>query len=197
MLPYCLTHETNETKTDGICHKNSTELYNITINDSSECVIKPYDNSSNSQIIIDNNNSNLFLFYNSAKDSDKKLINKFQINENIPLFYEEKEDEIVTETKIYKHSKNIKMTSINKQILSSGNPFLDKIFSGGFQLGSIILLLEDSQTKLYQNFIDINNIANINILACYNVLFSKKGIIHNIASYLIISIILLRVSLLE
>ena len=45
------------------------------------------------------------------------------------------------------------MTSINKQILSSGNPFLDKIFSGGFQLGSIILLLEDSQTKLYQNFI--------------------------------------------
>ena len=101
--PYCLTHETNETKTDGICHKNSTELYNITINDSSECVIKPYDNSSNSQIIIDNNNSNLFLFYNSAKDSDKKLINKFQINENIPLFYEEKEDEIVTETKIYKH----------------------------------------------------------------------------------------------
>ena len=45
------------------------------------------------------------------------------------------------------------MSSINKQILSSGNPFLDKIFSGGFQLGSIILLFEDSQTKLYQTFI--------------------------------------------
>ena len=45
------------------------------------------------------------------------------------------------------------MSSINKQILSSGNPFLDKIFNGGFQLGSIILLLEDSPTKLFYQFL--------------------------------------------
>ena len=45
------------------------------------------------------------------------------------------------------------MSSINKQILSSGNPFLDKIFNGGFQLGSIILLLEDSPTTLYYQFL--------------------------------------------
>ena len=45
------------------------------------------------------------------------------------------------------------MSTINKQILSSGNPFLDKIFNGGFQLGSIILLLEDTPTKLYQQFL--------------------------------------------
>ena len=45
------------------------------------------------------------------------------------------------------------MSSINKQILSSGNPFLDKIFNGGFQLGSIILLLEDSPTRLYYQFL--------------------------------------------
>ena len=45
------------------------------------------------------------------------------------------------------------MSSINKQILSSGNPFLDKIFNGGFQLGSIILLLEDSPSKLYFQFL--------------------------------------------
>ena len=45
------------------------------------------------------------------------------------------------------------MSSLNKQILSSGNPFLDKIFNGGFQLGSIILLLEDSPTKLYYQFL--------------------------------------------
>ena len=45
------------------------------------------------------------------------------------------------------------MSSINKQILSSGNLFLDKIFNGGFQLGSIILLLEDSPTKLYYQFL--------------------------------------------
>ena len=45
------------------------------------------------------------------------------------------------------------MSSLNKQILSSGNPFLDKIFNGGFQLGSIVLLLEDIPTKLYYNFL--------------------------------------------
>ena len=45
------------------------------------------------------------------------------------------------------------MSVINKQILSSGNPFLDKIFNGGFQLGSIILFLEDIPSKLYQQFI--------------------------------------------
>ena len=46
--------------------------------------------------------------------------------------------------------------SINKQILSSGNPFLDKIFNGGFQVGSIILLLEDSPSKLYHHFLRYN-----------------------------------------
>ena len=48
------------------------------------------------------------------------------------------------------------MSTINKQFLSSGNPFLDKIFNGGFQLGSIVLLLEDNPTKLYYNFLKYN-----------------------------------------
>ena len=48
------------------------------------------------------------------------------------------------------------MSVINKQFLSSGNPFLDKIFNGGFQLGSIVLLLEDIPTKIYYNFLKYN-----------------------------------------
>ena len=48
------------------------------------------------------------------------------------------------------------MSTLNKQILSSGNPFLDKIFNGGFQLGSIILFLEDMPSKLYQDFLKYN-----------------------------------------
>ena len=48
------------------------------------------------------------------------------------------------------------MSTINKQYLTSGNPFLDKIFKGGFQLGSIVLLLEDNPTKLYYNFLKYN-----------------------------------------
>ena len=48
------------------------------------------------------------------------------------------------------------MSILNKQILSSGNPFLDNIFSGGFQLGSIVLLIEDIPTKLYYHFLKYN-----------------------------------------
>lgn len=48
------------------------------------------------------------------------------------------------------------MSILNKQFLSSGNPFLDKIFNGGFQLGSIVLLLEDIPTKLYYHFLKYN-----------------------------------------
>jgi hypothetical protein len=40
----------------------------------------------------------------------------------------------------------------NKNFLSSGNLFLDKII-GGFNLGTIVLLVEDSPTEIYQNFI--------------------------------------------
>ena len=48
------------------------------------------------------------------------------------------------------------MSILNKQYLSSGNPFLDKIFSGGFQLGSVVLFLEDIPTKLYYHFLKYN-----------------------------------------
>jgi len=44
------------------------------------------------------------------------------------------------------------------------------------------------KTKYYENFIDIKNIANINILECYKILFSKIGLIKNYGSYSIIGI---------
>ena len=44
-----------------------------------------------------------------------------------------------------------------------------------------------NKTKLYQNFKDIKNIANINILICYKVLFTISGILYNIGSYIIIA----------
>ena len=48
-----------------------------------------------------------------------------------------------------------------------------------------------NKTKLYENFVDIKNIANINLLVCYKTLFTKKGIVHNIGALTIIPIILL------
>ena len=47
-----------------------------------------------------------------------------------------------------------------------------------------------NKTKLYENFIDIKNIANVNIMVCYKALFSKNGIGSNIACFTIIPIII-------
>ena len=43
------------------------------------------------------------------------------------------------------------ISSVKK--LSSGNPFLDHLLSGGFALSTIVLFIEDSPTKLYQSFL--------------------------------------------
>ena len=45
-------------------------------------------------------------------------------------------------------------------------------------------------TKLYEKFIDLNNILNFQFMVCYNILFSKNGIIHNIAFYALIILII-------
>ena len=44
--------------------------------------------------------------------------------------------------------------------------------------------------KLLDNFKNIKNISNLNILKCFRVLFSKKGISENVGSYILIAIIL-------
>ena len=47
-----------------------------------------------------------------------------------------------------------------------------------------------NKTKLYKNFIDIKNIANIKLLVCYKKLFSIKGILNNYGSYSLMPIII-------
>ena len=42
---------------------------------------------------------------------------------------------------------------------------------------------------IFDNFINIKNFANLNILICHKKLFNEEGIIHNIGSYLLIIII--------
>ena len=53
-----------------------------------------------------------------------------------------------------------------------------------------ILEVKFNKTKLYNNFKDISNIMNIKIMNCLNNLFSKEGIITNIAFYIITPTIL-------
>ena len=46
-------------------------------------------------------------------------------------------------------------------------------------------------TKFFENFIDIKNVANLNLLICYKSLFIQKSFIKNIGSYIIIIIIII------
>ena len=50
-----------------------------------------------------------------------------------------------------------------------------------------------NKTQLYKNFLDVENIININILICYKTLFTKDGIIYNIGSFIIITIIIFHI----
>ena len=66
----------------------------------------------------------------------------------------------------------------------------------GKEFLSIINSIEDikiNKKKLFENFIYINNIANIKLMKCYKILFSKEGIINNIAFYSIIPIIIFHI----
>ena len=55
------------------------------------------------------------------------------------------------------------------------------------------LQLDDiiNKEKLLNNFIDIKSISNINLLKCYENLFSKGGLINNVGNYIILSIVLI------
>ena len=48
-------------------------------------------------------------------------------------------------------------------------------------------------TKLYTNFLKVENFANFNLLFCYNSLFSKYGIIINIGFFITAAILILHI----
>ena len=53
--------------------------------------------------------------------------------------------------------------------------------------------LKIDKKKLYENFINIKNIANINMMVCYKTLFSKEGIRKNIAFFSIMPILIFKI----
>ena len=50
-----------------------------------------------------------------------------------------------------------------------------------------------NKTKLYNNFVDIKNVANINILTCYKTLLTKDSLIYNVGSYIVIAILIFHI----
>ena len=51
--------------------------------------------------------------------------------------------------------------------------------------------IKNNKDKLLKNFINLKNSINLNIMKCYKKLFTKKGLIKNIGSYILLSIILI------
>ena len=55
----------------------------------------------------------------------------------------------------------------------------------------LISELKFDKNKLYDSFTDIKNITNINIMKCYNIFLSLKGITYNYGCYIIILIFII------
>ena len=58
---------------------------------------------------------------------------------------------------------------------------------------SSIANIKINKAKLFENFKDIKNIVNFNFLVCYKNLLKKDGIIYNIGSYIILTIIIFHI----
>ena len=56
------------------------------------------------------------------------------------------------------------------------------------------LNMKINKAQLFNAFIDINSIMNVNIMKCYKILFSTNGLLYNIGSYIIIIITYLHIS---
>ena len=50
-----------------------------------------------------------------------------------------------------------------------------------------------NKSKLYENFVDIKNIANIKLMTCFKVLFTYKGIQNNVACFITIPVIIFHI----
>ena len=48
-----------------------------------------------------------------------------------------------------------------------------------------------NENQLYDQFTNITNIMNLNLMKCYKILFTKNGIINNIGSYIVIFVIMI------
>ena len=127
--PYCLNSEINYIDNDIKCsHKK--KLVDIEIKENALCVIKPFDNSTNSTLI---DNSSILLNINSSEIEDKLLITNYYINEDIPINYEKEDDEINT-----LYQKNITCEYKRRNVFEMGTGVIILIIIAGV-MGLLII----------------------------------------------------------
>ena len=120
--PYCLDSEISYKEDNSKCIDNK-QLVNITIKEESLCVIKPYDNSTDSKLI---NETSIMLKFNTSDEEDKLLLSYYNIDEKIPIKYEKDDDEINT-----LYQKNITCEYKRKSITEMGTGVLILIIIAG------------------------------------------------------------------
>ena len=104
--PFCITSEVNITeKNDSQCIKGLKKA-SVTIKNDSLCVIKNFDTEEKLKL---KNDINILLNKNSSDDEDQILIQNFEIDEEIPVKYEEENDEV-----IYSYEKDVKCVDEEK-----------------------------------------------------------------------------------
>ena len=157
--PYCLNSEVTYIMPSNSKCQNNQELVDIKINDSSLCVIKPYDNSNTSKL---ENDINILLNFNSTEIEDKLLFEYYEINENIPINYEKDDDEINT-----LYQKYISCEYNRKSITEMGTGIIILIIIAGvflvFLIGIIIWKIVDISKqkkmpeRINQSLIELQN----------------------------------------
>ena len=142
----------------------------------------------NISIPVNINEDNLFI-YNLSSDYYNDICFIFNNENGIDITLNERKKEF--------NNKNMSLCEKNceyfgyniktKKLLCSCKP------KNGIPLISELVI---NKNKLFNKFVDLKNSLNINIIKCYNILFTKEGLIHNIGSYIILSIYLLNILLL-
>jgi hypothetical protein len=90
--PYCVTSEVEiDDNNDEKC-VNGLKKANVNIRNDSLCVIKYYNNK---EELILLNETDILLNKNSSDEEEQMIINNFEIDEDIPVQYENETDEVI------------------------------------------------------------------------------------------------------
>jgi hypothetical protein len=90
--PYCVTSEVEIDENNDAKCVNGLKNANVNIRNDSLCVIKYYDHE---ELLILLNETDILLNKNSSNEEEKMIINNFEIDEDIPVQYENETDEVI------------------------------------------------------------------------------------------------------
>ena len=117
--------------------------------------------------------------YNSSSDYYNNICNIASQNKGIDISLKDRKNEFIEKNKtvcqddcnFIEYNYSTQKAKCECDFEESSESFID---------------MKINKTKLYHNFVDVNNIANIKLMICYKELFNISGIKKNIAFYTIL-----------